>query len=206
MKSLRPFLLLLTLLTSMVLSSFAAPALAQAPTGCAGPPELCQQVQDLTAKLQAEKAAKAAVIKDEGKQVAVAVVKDDQAKSDRTAKLIAMAGTLAVVLKVLLSVLDQWKGFFTTIKGRAVLKLITVGIGFVAFMLTNIGFGLPLWQSLILAGGGPGALLVHDIVEIIPALNGKKQQKEDAHIEAKVATRVAAVVAASIPPPPSSHG
>lgn len=198
-----PMKRLIALLAFLFTSLTLVPAFAD-PTGCDGPPELCQQVQDLTAKLQAEKAAKAAVIKDEGKQVAVAVVKDDQKKADRTAKLIAMAGTMAVVLKVLLSVLDQWKGFFTTIKGKAVLKLITVGIGFVAFMATNIGFGLPIWQALILAGGGPGALLVHDIVEIIPALNGKKQQKEDAHIEAKVATRVAAVVAASVPPPPPS--
>jgi hypothetical protein len=188
------------LLACLVLSIafFVAPIVLAAPTGCDGPPELCQQVKDLTAKLQAEQAAKAAVIKDEGKQVAVAVVKDDQKKSDRTAKLIAMAGTLAVGLKILLSVLDQWKGYFTSIKGKAVLKLITVGVGFLAFMATNIGFGLPVWQALILAGGGPGALLVHDIMEIIPALNGKKQQKEDAHIEAKVASRVAA---ASVPPP-----
>ncbi len=191
------------LLTFLLASFFLVPAFA-APTGCDGPPELCQQVKDLTAKLQAEQAAKAAVIKDEGKKVAVAVIKDDQRKADRTAKLIAMAGTLAVGLKVLLSVLDNWKGYFTSIKGKAVLKLITVAVGFLAFMATNIGFGLPVWQALILAGGGPGALLVHDIMDIIPALNGKKQQKEDAHIEAKVATRVAAVVAASVPPPPPS--
>lgn len=195
---------LLALIVALLVSLSAAPAFA-APTGCDGPPELCQQVKDLTAKLQAEQAAKAAVIKDEGKQVAVAVVKDDQKKSDRTAKLIAMAGTLAVGLKILLSVLDQWKGYFTSIKGKAVLKLITVAVGFLAFMATNIGFGLPWWQALILAGGGPGALLVHDVVDIIPALNGKKQQKEDAHIEAKVASRVAEVVANSVPPP-SANG
>jgi hypothetical protein len=195
---------LLALIVALLVSLSAAPSFA-APTGCDGPPELCQQVKDLTAKLQAEQAAKAAVIKDEGKQVAVAVVKDDQKKADRTAKLIAMAGTLAVGLKILLSVLDQWKGYFTSIKGKAVLKLITVAVGFLAFMATNIGFGLPWWQALILAGGGPGALLVHDVVEIIPALNGKKQQKEDAHIEAKVASRVAEVVANSVPPP-SANG
>jgi hypothetical protein len=193
------FALLVFLLSSFLL----APAFAQAlqPTGCDGPPELCQEVKDLTAKLQAEKDAKAAVTKDEGKKVetkvAVAVAQDDKKKSDRTAKLIAMAGTLAVGLKMLLTVLDNWKGYFTSIKGKAVLKLITVAVGFVAFMATNIGFGLPFWQALILAGGGPGALLVHDIVDIIPALSGKKQQKADAEI----ATKVAAVVASSTPPP-----
>jgi hypothetical protein len=195
---------LLALIVALLVSLSVTPAFA-APTGCDGPPELCQQVKDLTAKLQAEQAAKAAVIKDEGKQVEVAVVKDDRRKADRTAKLIAMAGTLAVGLKILLSVLDQWKGYFTSIKGKAVLKLITVAVGFLAFMATNIGFGLPVWQALILAGGGPGALLVHDIVDIIPALNGKKQQKEDAHVEAKVAARVAEVAASSVPPP-SANG
>jgi hypothetical protein len=195
---------LLALIVAVLVSFFALSALA-APTGCDGPPELCQQVKDLTAKLQAEQAARAAVIKDEGRQVAVAVVKDDRKKADRTARLIAMAGTLAVGLKVLLSVLDNWKGYFTSIKGKAALKLITVAVGFLAFMATNIGFGLPVWQALILAGGGPGALLVHDIMDIIPALNGKKQQKEDAHVEAKVAARVAEVVANSVPPP-SANG
>ncbi len=193
------------LILALLLSVLLVPSAAFAQAKCDGSPELCQQVLDLTAKLAAEKAAKEAVAKDEGKQVAVAVARDDQSKSDRTARLIAIAGTLAVVLKILLSVLDQWKGYFTSIKGKAILKLITVAVGFLAFVATNIGFGLPWWQALILAGGGPGALLVHDVVEIIPALNGKKQQKEDAHIEAKVAKKVAEVVA-SIPPPPSAMG
>ncbi len=195
---------LFALFVALFLSLSVTSALA-APTGCDGPTELCQQVKDLTAKLQAERDAKAAVAKDEGKQVAVAVAKDDQRKSDRTAKLVAMAGTLAVGLKILLSVLDNWKGYFTSIRGKAFLKLITVGVGFLAFLATNVGLGLPWWQALILAGGGPGALLVHDVVEIIPALNGKKQQKEDAHVEAKVAARVAEVVANSVPPP-SANG
>jgi len=193
----------------LLLSLFLLPSTALAQTKCDGPPELCQQVQDLTAKLAAEKAAREAVARDEGKKVAVAVARDDQSKSDRTARLIAIAGTIAVVLKILLSVLDQWKGYFTSIRGKAILKLITVAVGFLAFVATNIGFGLPWWQALILAGGGPGALLVHDIMEIVPALNGKKQQKEDAHIEAKVAVRVAEKMASippSAPPPPSAMG
>ncbi len=195
---------LLAVLALLVLTALPQAASA-APTGCDGPPDLCQQISDLNAKLAAAKAAKAATEKKVDTTVAVAVAEDDKKKTDRTAKLIAAAGMLAVGLKILLSSLDQWKGYFTTIKGKAVLKLITVAVGFLAFLATNIGFGLPIWQALILAGGGPGALLVHDIMEIVPALTGKKQAKEDAHIEAKVAAKVAEVVAASVPPP-SANG
>lgn len=195
---------LLAVLALFVLTALPSLAPAQ-PTGCDGPPDLCQQISDLNAKLAAAKASKAATEKKVDTTVAVAVAEDDKKKTDKTAKLIAVAGMIAVGLKILLSSLDQWKGYFTTIRGKAVLKLITVAVGFLAFLATNVGFGIPWWQSLILAGGGPGALLVHDMMEIIPALNGKKQEKEDAKIDAKVAVKVAEVVA-SIPPPPSANG
>lgn len=178
---------------------FLAPAasFAQASPGCEGPPELCKQVLDLQAKLTAAKAAKAAVEAKATNEVAVEVKKDDDKKEQRTAKLIALAAAMAVGLKILISVLDQWKDYFTSIKGRAVLKLITLGIGFTAFIASNIGMGIPWWQALILAGGGPGALLVHDIAEVVPAFTGKKQQKEDEWVAKKVD---AAVKAASVPP------
>lgn len=193
--------LLLFAFVVMALSPATASAQDAVP-GCDGPPDLCRQVLDLQAKLSAAKAAKAAVeAKVEDKvevKVEAEVKKDDDKKEQRMAKVIAVAAAMAVGLKILISVLDQWKDYFTSIKGRAIIKLVTLGIGFVAFIASNIGMGIPWWQSLILAGGGPGALLVHDIMEVIPALTGKKQQKEDEWVAKKVD---AAVKAASVPPP-----
>lgn len=198
----RAIVLALMLLAASLLS---LPSSAQEAQGCDGPPELCQQLQELSVKLAAAKAAKAAteakVEQKVDREVAVEVAKDDQKKEERMAKLIAFAATLAVGLKVLLSVLEQWKGYFTTIRGKAIMKLVTITVGFVAFLATNIGLGIPWWQSLILAGGGPGALLVHDLAEIIPALNGKKQAREDEKIAKKVEE---AVKAASVAPPPDA--
>ncbi len=197
-------------LAALVLALLLTPSAASAQDplpdavvqGCDGPPDLCAQLQELNAKLaQAKTLKKAAEAKAEekvDKEVAKEVAKDDQKKEERMAKLIAFAATLAVGLKILLSVLEQWKGYFTTIRGKAIMKLVTITVGFVAFLATNIGLGIPWWQSLILAGGGPGALLVHDLAEIIPALNGKKQKREDAKIAKKVEE---AVKAASVPPP-----
>jgi len=203
--------MLIRALLVLVLAFLLIPsrALAQEPLpdavvqGCDGPPDLCTQLRDLNAKLaqarNLKKAAEAKVEEKVDKEVAKEVARDDQKKEERMAKLIAFAATLAVGLKILMSMLEAWKGYFTTIRGKAILKLVTLVVGFVAFMATNIGLGLPWWQSLILAGGGPGALLAHDLAEIIPALNGKKQKREDAKIQAKVDAKVAEVTG-SVPP------
>ncbi len=186
------FRLLLVALILLVAPS-AAYGQDPAPQECEGPPELCQQLLELNTKLAAAKAAKKAVeTKIDQKvdqEVAVEVAKDDKSKEERMAKVIAFAAALAVGLKILLSILDQWKGYFTTVRGKAVLKLITLAVGFVAFLATNIGMGMSWWQSLILAGGGPGALLVHDIAEILPALTGKKQKKSAAQAAALASER-----------------
>lgn len=174
MRSLR--LLLAVLLALLLPATVFAQA---APQKCDGPAELCQQVLDLNVKLAQSKALKdAASAQTEKKvedKVAVEVAKDDKKKEDRMAKLIASAATLAVGLKILLSLLDQWKGYFEGPKGKALLKLITLTVGLVAFLATNVGLGLPFWQSLILAGGGPGAILVHDLSDIVSVLRGKKK-------------------------------
>lgn len=189
---------LVLLVLALVLATFSVPALAQdAQPRCEGPAELCQQVLDLQAKLEAAKAAKARVEDKVETKVAVEVQKDDEQKEQRMAKVIALAATMAVALKVLISVLDQWKGYFTSIRGRAILKILLLVLGFAAFIASNIGLGIPWWQALILAGGGPGALLVHDIMEVIPALTGKKQKKEDEW----VAKKVDEAIEASMRPP-----
>ncbi len=193
------------LVLALILATFSAPARAQdVQPGCEGPVELCQQVLDLQAKLEAAKDAKAKVeAKVEDKvetKVAVEVQKDDEKKEQRMAKVIAFAAAMAVALKILISVLDQWKGYFTSIRGRALLKILLLVLGFAAFITSNIGMGIPWWQALILAGGGPGALLVHDIMEVIPALTGKKQQKEDEW----VAKKVDEAIVASMRPPPAA--
>jgi hypothetical protein len=126
---------------------------------CDGPADLCAQITDLQQKLSAQKG-------DENKVVAEEVKAADNKSAEKAAKL-------AVILKLILSVLGNWKSYFKTDKGKAWVKVITLVVGFVAFVATNIGFGIVWWQSLIVAFGGPGAILVHELAKVWPALTGK---------------------------------
>ena len=145
----------------------AVPAYAQK---CDGPAELCAQVLDLQQKLAAQKTL-------DLQDKTAAVQQEAKAAQERTmlraAKLASIAAIIAVVLKTLLSMLAGWKDYFQTDKGKAWLRLITLIVGFVAFVATNIGFGIPWWQALVVAVGGPGAILVHEVTKIVPALRGQ---------------------------------
>lgn len=177
--------LLAILLIPLFAVLLAVPSFAEAPKGCEGPADLCQQISELNKKLATVKATAA---KDVEKKVSAAEAESDKKKEERMAKVIASAAALAVALKFLLSFLEKWKGYFTGVKGRAWLKVVTLVVGLVAFVATNVGMGLPIWQSLILAGGGPGAILVHELQKLIPVLTGKKKD-----------------LPVSVPPPPSDE-
>jgi cation transport ATPase len=159
---------------------------------CEGPKELCAQILELKAKLDAQKAEKEKVSAEKDTANAekdkanaekdTAKAEKDSAKleaekkdAENVARMIAFAAILAILLKSLVSALQSWKGFFTTDKQKAWLKIITLVVGFAAFLLSNIGFGIPWWQSIILAGGGPGAIMVHELMKLIPVLLGKKK-------------------------------
>lgn len=169
---------ILAIVVSALLLTYAPPSTAQsgpaAEQRCEGPAELCQKVVQLQAALDAQKRLSAGRdVKEQG-DIAKVRASDDQARAARMAKVIAAAATLAVALRMFLLTLQSWRSFFTTDKGKAWLKAITVCVGFVAFFLTNVGFGIPWWQALILAAGGPGAIVVHEMMKLVPVLRGKK--------------------------------
>lgn len=158
-----------------VLSVLLAPAAAFSDAkvkGCDGPAELCGQVVDLNEKLAELKAVQA---KELDAKVAAAQKEKEKKQEEDGMKVIAFAAVLAVALKGLISSLKSWKGYFKGVKGKAWLKTITLVVGFAAFIATNIGMGIPWWQALIVAGGGPGAMLVHDLADLVPVLTGKKK-------------------------------
>ncbi len=159
--------LLAIVLTALSIFMTAAPALAIQTARCDGPAEICAQIMELRAKLDAQKS-----LDDKEKTEAErAVAEKDKA---RTAKAMAAAATMAVILKLFLSSLRTWRGYFKSDRGKGLIKLITVVVGFAAFLLTNYGMGLDWWQALIVGGGGPGAMLIHDLQDAIPQLLGKK--------------------------------
>ena len=154
---------------------------------CEGPAELCAQIMDLRSQLAAQKNLTAR--KEEEKTEVVQVKDNEKVQAVQTearnmaatsTRMIAFAALFAVVLKLAISVLKSWKTYFTSDKGKAWLKITTLAMGLGALLLTNVGLGLPFWQSLIIAGGGPGAMVIHDIVDLIPVLLGKKPMPKSA--------------------------
>ena len=164
------FILALAMLTLSI------PLFAQTPVPsaqkCDGPPELCQQILELNKKLAVVKQQS---VKEAEKKAAELDTKKEQETDDKMARTVALAAAMAVGLKMLLSLLEAWKGYFKDVRGRAALKIITLVVGLIAFIATNVGLGLPFWQSIVLAGGGPGAILVHELTKLIPVLRGKQK-------------------------------
>ncbi len=144
--------------------------------GCEGPAELCQQVLELNKKLDEQKAVNAKYGKKMDEKVAAATAEQEVKKEESMAKTIAFAALLAVILKGLLSAIKSWTPYFKGLKGKAWIQVVTLVVGFAAFIATNVGMGVPFWQSLILAGGGPGAMVIHDLMSLLPVLLGKKQE------------------------------
>lgn len=178
-------------------------SLAQEARKCEGPEELCAQVLDLRAKLDQQKALTDK--KDEEKSVekSVAVKETKKQEEHKTAVSIAIAASMAVILKLIVSMLQSWKGYFTTDKQKAGLKIGILVVGFAAFLLTNRGLGMDWWQAVIIAGGGPGAMLVHDLQKLIPVLFGKK--KYESKSEPPAPTEEAKKEGEeTIPPPPEA--
>jgi len=175
MKTMKTLLCLLAALAVLLapVVVLAQPAPAQK---CEGPAELCAQILDLKGKLDAQKALtdQKGAEKDTAKaETTTTVLKTEKRDAEGVAKMLAFAAILAIALKTLVSVLKSWKGFFTTDKQKAWLKISMLVVGLLAFLASNIGFGIPWWQSVILAGGGPGAIMVHELTKLIPVLMGK---------------------------------
>lgn len=149
---------------------------------CEGPAQLCQEISELQNQLENQKSLRQAAESKETEEVSKARVEakkeDDHEKEERMKKVIGLAALMAVVLKLLISSLNSWKGYFTTDKQKAWLKVSLVGVGFITFLLTNIGYGIPWWQALILAGGGPASIAVHEVTKLVPVLRGKKKLAE----------------------------
>lgn len=158
------FFLCLALIFALFVPS---PARGQT-TQCEGPPELCEQIKSLQTQLH------------DSKKETLSEKKED---ADKTEKLIAYAALMAVVLKISMSFLKSYSEFFKTDKGKARIRLASILVGLSAFLLSNIGFGMPIWQAVILAGGGPGAIAIHEIMKLIPVLRGEKPIEPESDTE-----------------------
>ncbi len=140
---------------------------------CDGPPEMCAQIIQLQKDLDEQKVARLEAETGADTKAMQARVEEQKKRETRMKWVISAAATLSVILKLILSGLASWKSYFKTDMGKAWLKIVTIFMGIVAFISGNIGFGLPWWEAMILAGGGPAAMAVHSLQQLIPVIRGK---------------------------------
>jgi len=135
-------------------ASYDQAAMAAQSTSCNGPKQLCDQVTQL--RTQLNKA---------------------QGKTEKTdEKFIGMMASIAVGLKILISLAQKWKeDLFKSEKGKLYLHLSIAALSIVIFVVSNMGLGMTFWQSIILALGGPLSSYVHEIVKTTKKLRKTKQ-------------------------------
>lgn len=143
------------------------PSEAPQSSQCVGPAELCAQVVELKSKLANQQ-----------QQTSQIAVSHDKQASDRAAKAMAAAAMMAVIIKLIISALRAWGGYLKGDRGQAIIKIALGFLGVFVLGLTNYGFGMVWWQALIIAGGAPGAIVVHEIVALWPVIIGKEKLKE----------------------------
>lgn len=90
-------------------------------------------------------------------------------------RILGYAASVAVGTKLLLSMCKMLMPYFATDRGKAMIRILACAAGAAAGLAASLLGGLPLPQALIIAGGGPGAIAFHEIVTLIPVLEGKKK-------------------------------
>ncbi len=98
-------------------------------------------------------------------EIVAAVDKLQDAGADKAGLALAIAAMIAAIGKLLLSLLKLASGFF---KKRNVPRVIALGLGVVVFAAATVVGGASWWEALIMAGGGPGMILFHELTKLIP--------------------------------------
>jgi len=159
--------------------AFLLPSAALAQDKCEGSPEMCAQIAELQKALKQKEEA-AANAKDMTEKQRKEYEEKQQQKEKESMKFVAMMGVIAVVLKFVLSLIKTWKKtFFKTDRGKAGVRVAVIVIGLAIFITTNMGFGIPWWQAVILALGGPLSVAVHEFQKLIPVFRGEKKLPEE---------------------------
>lgn len=114
-------------------------AVSPAPAADQAPPSLTQQLADLQAHYKALKANK-----------------------DASAKMLLWAALLAAGLKLLLSGVNLLAGR----KPTKWLAWIALGLAVPIALLSYYAAGNSLFESLVYAGSGPGAIVVHELLKL----------------------------------------
>jgi len=84
-----------------------------------------------------------------------------KAQGDKDAKLLLWAGLIAGMLKLLLTIVHRVSGP----KPKRWMAWIAMGLAVPIALLSHYALGNSVFDSLVVAGGGPGAVLVHELLQ-----------------------------------------
>lgn len=93
----------------------------------------------------------------------------------KTGKFLAIAAFLAALFKLLLSVLRLTSDFF---KNKAVPKITAIVLGILVGLFASLAGGAGWVDTLILVASGPGAIAIHEISKLLPAVRAIKDSEE----------------------------
>ncbi len=162
MKNNIKYVILATVIVAVLLISFTA----LASNTCEGPKELCDQLLSLRQNLEHQRL----------------MTSTDELSIERT---MGVSASIALILKVFISVVTANKKEMKTEKGKTAIRLILVLLGAALFIVSNLAFGMKWWESLILALGGPASITIHEVWKLVLVLFGKKKLDDvDKELEA----------------------
>lgn len=123
----------------------ADPAAQPAPVMTETPPTILQQLEDLRAAYMA--------------------IKDN---TDKSARLLLWAAAIATALKFALDLLGRLAG------GKTWMPLVALGMAVPIGLLSHFAAGHSWFDSILVAGSGPGAVFVHELIKRFTTKPGAK--------------------------------
>jgi hypothetical protein len=96
-----------------------------------------------------------------------------EAKGDKTAMFMAISALIAIALKVLLSLLKLTGA--AIFKNSTFLKIVPLVLGVLIYLFADFAAGVVWYEALIVAAGGPGAILFNEVWELLPILQDAKE-------------------------------
>lgn len=96
-------------------------------------------------------------------------------KADKTEKFLVISAFLAALFKLLLSLMKLVNPYF---KKKDVPKVVASGLGVLVLLFSKLALGVSWVDAIILAASGPGAVFLHELSKMIPALRALKDEQK----------------------------
>jgi len=116
------------------------------------------------------------VVKEAGQVVAAAGEYFSGTKGEAEAKKFGLLALIAAVLNLLISLLKLTGNFWSETRGKWILRLVSLSLGVVVFIVSSMALGMPWWDAVTLGLAGPGAVVMQEYKQLLPFLRKKPKK------------------------------